>query len=143
MRIPAGEIETAVAETVAGAFDDPLGLAERCKLQLEPAKLHAYTSQCALIAEQLRADEHIGLAKLLQHVEVRTSGLKITLPTRAISDLLQVGRAPLAPGVIGLSKEMELTRSGRAVRFVQGNGALAVATCAHPALVQLVMRAQS
>jgi hypothetical protein len=143
MRIPAGEIETAVADMVAAAFDDPLALAERCKLRVEPAKLHAYTSQCALIAEQLRAEEHTGLSKLLQQVEVRASGLKVTLPTRTISDLLQVGRAPLAPEVIDVSKEMELTRSGRAVRFVQGNGALAIATCADPVLVQLVMRAQS
>ncbi|MEJ5979219.1 recombinase family protein [Novosphingobium sp. PS1R-30] len=142
IRVPAGEIETAVAGELASLFDDPLALIERCQLHVEPAKLNELIRCSGEMADQLRGDALWDYRDLMDRIEVHDGRIDIVLATKAVGDALGIPLSPLASKTFAISKAMQLTRSGRAVRLIHGDGVLASRQPTDPALVQLVMRAQ-
>ena len=140
-RIPARELELAVAERLAAAFDDPLDLARRASLPLVPASLDALATRAGTVAARLRARDAATVRALVAGVTLNTHGITIACDGAGVGTAVGLERAPAAPATFELELAVTLARTGRAVRLVQASGA-AVLPRHDPALVRLVVRAR-
>ncbi len=77
----------------------------------------------------------------MQQVRVHDSWIEIVCSTAAIADALKVEREDNSPDTITIQSDVRLTRSGRAMRLVQSNGA-AVAGTPNPSLIKLMVKAR-
>lgn len=139
-RLPAREIEALVKEQVAKLFDDPLALTSHLCGETSVALLRHITPRCEDIAHDLRSRSGSPLADLVSQVRALTDTLEIDLSARAIADMtgctLHESRQ-----AITLSTPYRLTRTGQALRLIQGDGAHFDAA-ADPALIKLLVRAR-
>ncbi|WBY08139.1 recombinase family protein [Sphingomonas sp. 7/4-4] len=140
-RIPAREIEGAVAARVAEAFDDPLDLMATLKLAPPADRIDAFFAQCAMLADACRRRCFATLSRLVSGVAVHDDRLDITSETDAIAALTGAAPGPDTPRSMLLSAHVRLARSGRALRLVQRDGAAAQAE-ANPALVGKLVQAR-
>ena len=69
--------------------------------------------------------------------------IEIDIATHELGDLLHLPITPDAPTVITLTSELRLTRTGRAVRLIQNNGAGIGDARPDPTLNKLVAKARS
>ena len=141
IRVPALEIEAAVASHIAQAFDDPFALAGAAWLTLTAGNTAALAGRAEEIAARLRRRDRATVEALVGKVCLHPARLDIEIATAAIGQALQLTPAPDAPASITLPATVTLTRSGRAMRLVQDNGA-AVQRLANPSLVRLLVRAR-
>ena len=139
LRIPAREIEQVVRQELDALLGDPLSLAQRCGLEVAPDQLSEAARQCALLREGLRASavETIGL--LVAQIRVHPDRLAIELQLAALAQRLGLSCRSASP-TCAYEVALRLTRTGRAVRLIEGSGALATGA-ADPALARLVARA--
>jgi site-specific DNA recombinase len=141
MRIPAREIEAAVAERIAQALDDPLELAGSGWLVLPGVELGRFHAKCSELAASVRRRDREALPRLIENVTVADGRIEIRCRTDAIAASLGVEREQAAPASLVLISDVRLTRSGRAMRLVHGNGA---STAPRPdrSVVRLIIRAR-
>ncbi len=141
MRLPGADIEAVVKQEVASLFDDPLTLAARLSLEISPGLLNRLNDLCRKIAFELRSRTGGPLRAIVREVRVGRDSLAIDLAADAIAAMLELPPAsgPAAPMTIAV--EFRLTRTGRAVRLVQGDGSLATDEVSTP-LVNLLVRAR-
>lgn len=139
MRIPAREIEGAVAERVAAAFDDPLALMAEAKLDFDPHHLHLLHARAAEAAAKLRRRDRTMARQIVTRVQVERDRIMIGCDLSRIAAQLGVD-PPEQPDAFRLTAMVRLTRLGRAVRLVQDNGQLA-ASRPDPSLIRLVTQA--
>lgn len=142
LRVPAPEIEKAVASELARLFDDPLDFAERTWLVVEPSKVMAMIARCSDAAGQLREDGLAALPRLLDRVALHETRLDLQISSKAMAELLGLPLSPLAQPTLLVTCELRLTRTGQLIRLVQDNGRSPYCTNADAALVQHVVRAQ-
>ncbi len=143
IRIPALELEKAVAHGVAALFDDPLSLASRTGIELRPdmiAKLEADTRR---IATKLRRRDRGCMRALISKVSVERERILVELGTTAIIEMLGVQAAPEAPESITISIDASMRRTGMAVRLIHENGSAASAVEPQEHLVRLLAKARS
>lgn len=140
VRIPAREIETLVAQQIAGMFDDMLSLMDKAALRFDPHRLPAIEQKGGEIAVKLRGRDAGLLRALLIQVEVGRDGIVIHCDTGQIAMLLAVETTANVPDRITLTTDARLRRSGRAMRLIQYNG-LYSAVKPEPALVRLITQA--
>lgn len=140
VRIPAREIEAAVTERLAQAFDDPLALLEKAALSLDTHALMDIERRAAETAAGLRRQDRALVRALVSRVEVGKGRVQIHCRVSRIADLLAVGPTDGMPAEVTFMSAVRLTRSGRAMRLVQDNGRHA-ATRPDPSLVKLVVQA--
>jgi DNA invertase Pin-like site-specific DNA recombinase len=141
LRVPATEIEAAVAQAVARALDDPLALAASLGLPIRPADIHGLAEGAAELSRlALKRDRDL-LSDIIAQVRVLDSGIEVELAVPALA--AQLGLAPdpdnTSASTLTLRTELRLTRTGRAVRFVQGDGLASPNT--NTALISLVVKA--
>ena len=142
LRLPAHEVEQAVAHALAGLFDDPVGIAELAGLDLQADALNNAAAKSKATASELRGSA-AGIEDLLVSVRVHDTGLDLVVGSEAIAVALAVPRRSDAPASFTHSFAARLTRTGRAIRLVQNNGSLAVGSGeADPALLRLIARAR-
>jgi site-specific DNA recombinase len=136
-----------VKERVASLFDDPVLLASQLSLALTPAQLRQLTGRCAQLANDLRGQAPARLRDIVREVRALSGGLEIDLDVTAILSLTDLDNASsdehAAPAILTHSVPLRLTRTGRALRMIQDNGARGHAAQADPALRALVVRAHS
>jgi len=141
-RIPAGEIEQLVASELAALTADPLDLAERTRLVLEPATLQPFLAAAKALAAQLHDAPAKLIERLVSAVRVLDDQIEIELATARLAAAVKVGREPEAPATLMLACPVRLTRTGRAVRLVHSSGAPATGAEPDLALIRLVARAR-
>jgi DNA invertase Pin-like site-specific DNA recombinase len=143
MRLPAREIEQVVGHALADLFDDPLRLAERAELDLQPATLKPMIAQACQQAQQLRR-AGADIARLLDRVEIHEASLDLIVSSAAISELLGVARRDHGAASFTHPCPARVTRTGRTIRLVQPNGARAAGDDGvDPAVLRLIAKAQS
>ena len=140
VRLPAREIETSVTALAAGAFDDPLVLIARAGLIVAPSQVPQIIALASDAAGEIRRRDREIVRRLVKQVRVFTERIEIDLARAAIADLLHLPAEDGARDVVTLACDMRLTRTGRAVRLVQGNGSAPTAPV-DVALVKLVAKA--
>ena len=142
LRIPALEIETVVADCLARAFEDPVGLSATAWLAVAPTDYVGFVERAARCATKLQRRDRLMLRALLTRVQVFDARIEIECDSKAVGVALGVGQAGNARPSFILGSEVRLTRSGRAMRLVQGNGA-SPGQLPEAALVRLVVRGRS
>jgi DNA invertase Pin-like site-specific DNA recombinase len=123
LRIPAREIEAAVAERVANMFDDPLTLAAAGWLELPSYRYAEVTTGIGALAARVRQRERDLLRNVVTRVQVQRSGVSIDIATAPIAAALDLALVAGAPATLTLSHDVRLTRTGMAMRLVHDNGA--------------------
>ena len=141
LRIPAREIEKLVANQLSMLIADPLELATRAWLDLRPDQIEAVHWRCKELEAQVRQRRSPALHAIVRCVQVGTAAITITCDAVALADALAVDRLPEAPATITLTALARLTRSGRALRLVQDNGAAPHST-PDRSLVRLLIKAR-
>ncbi|WP_126174260.1 recombinase family protein [Altericroceibacterium xinjiangense] len=143
IRLPAKEVDQVVAQELAALFDDPMHLAELAGLDLQPAALIPLVARCKEVGPKLQSSSSSLLQRLLVKVQVHAASLDLVVSAASLSKLVDVPLAGHAPEHFTLTSNVRLTRTGRAVRLVQNNGALAAPTTgADPALLRLLVKAR-
>lgn len=139
MRLPAREIESAVAARVAGLFEDGVALASADWLCVQPADVPRVAARCAELHGELTGRNRQRLAMLFGQVRVQDGGIEIDCASTAIADALEVEHTE--PRMITLTSDVRLKRSGTAMRLIQGDGAAVTATST-TSLVKLILKAR-
>jgi site-specific DNA recombinase len=135
-RLPAREIETLVREQLISALDDPLQLAETAGLDLAITDYRHLTEQVQLLAARLRASPEL-FAHMVDRVTIAQGRVTITCSSAALHAALELGSAQVLGTTFELLANCRLTRSGRAMRLIDGNGASATTGIDAP-LVRLI-----
>ena len=143
LRLPAAEVEAVVSSVFAEALDDPLGFAETAGLIVEAGDLAVLQSRAAALAASLRRREWTTTVSLLYRVQIHPRYLALEFDPHAISRHFHLRRAAHAPPSLTLRHDVRLTRTGRAMRLIDGKGARAGSRAPDAALVRLVLRARS
>lgn len=142
VRIPARELDGAVAECVALAFDDPVQLAAAAWLAVPADRFDSYNDRCLAIAGASRGRQPDVLVPLIAQVRVHDDRVEVDCDAAAIATALKVSLAGDAPPIMTVGVAMRLTRSGRVMRLVQADGSTANARH-DPSMIRLLVRARS
>ena len=121
-RIPAMELEKAVAQAAAELFEATVSLIQTAGLDLGPEQVERLEPGCARIAGRLRQRELVVLSDLISAVRVRDEEVGVTLCTRAMANVLKVPQSAGAPQAIEIRIAARLQRTGMAMRLVQNSG---------------------
>ena len=141
IRLPAREIEAAVAARLADALDDPLKLAPVASINIAPTQLHQFIERAGIAAAEIRSRNRDRVRKMLVQVRMLPDGMEIDLSVQALADEFDATLADDAAEVVTLTSAMRLTRSGRALRLVQNDGSRPGSSSPDPSLVRLLLKA--
>lgn len=142
LRLPAREIEQVVLQEIAALLADPLELASRCGIGIDPAMLASMAERAAALQASLASAGRSTLLALLKAITIHPDRIQFRLDPAGLADLLGLeapspSRSPLEHAV-----PVRLTRTGRAVRLIHDGGAPAVTQAADPALLRLILTAR-
>ncbi|WP_174291240.1 recombinase family protein [Sphingomonas bacterium] len=141
-RIPALELERAVCERVAEAFDDPIALAATIGAELTPASLGALVATAAAVAGRLRQRDRLLVQPLVQRITLMPHRIEVECSSDTVAEALGVTLAPDVTPAITVAAEVTLTRTGKALRLVQDNGAAIGGGETNAAAVRLLIKAR-
>jgi len=141
LRIPALEVETVVGDCLARAFEDPVALSATAWLAVAPTDYVGFAERAARCATMLQRRDSLMLHALLTRVQVFDARIEIECDSKAVGVALGVRQADNARPSFMLGSEVRLTRSGRAMRLVQSNGAAPVQG-PEETLIRLIARAR-
>jgi hypothetical protein len=130
-----------VSQRIAALFDDGLALAATAWLDVAPADIAAFVTRCADTGSTIGKRNRVLLSAIIQQLCVHDSRVEIICSTRAIAETLNVTRDDAAPDTITVTSDVRLTRSGRAMRLIQGNGA-SPSNAPNPSLIKLLLKAR-
>jgi DNA invertase Pin-like site-specific DNA recombinase len=141
IRIPARELEAAVAQRITEALSDPMTLAADAGLPLEAARLPTLMRTCGELATAINAHKHATTRALVSRVEVSPQDLQIELSGVALG--LRLGFGPDDASAVILTSKVRLSRSGLALRLVHSDGRPLVRNTVNAGLVALLQRARN
>lgn len=141
VRIPATELETAVTQRLASAFDDPVELCARSWLEVTPTGLTTLAERAAEHVARLKRRERAPVRSLVAQVRVLEESIKVDCDIEAIAAALGVKIAEDAPPNLTLSAPVRLQRSGMAMRLVQPGGA-GISSSPSQSLIRMVVKAR-
>ncbi|MFM5953262.1 MAG: hypothetical protein ACKOPE_03030, partial [Novosphingobium sp.] len=127
---------------IACLFEDPLALMARLKITASVQNLNLITERSALIVAKLRSRSMAPLPALVDRIQVEQGHLAITLCRSAALEMLGAFEADADTQPIKIDVAFRLTRTGRAMRLIQGEGAQAKPGGIDPALLGLVLKAR-
>ena len=142
MRLPAEEAEQVVLQELAALLDDPLALAERTGCAVPPDALAPLLARGQELASRVRNGSSAAITALLDQVTIHDSRIEIALSVPALANVLGLTAPDGASPALAITREMRLTRTGRAVRLVHGSGAAATAQGADLTLIRLIAKAR-
>lgn len=140
VRIPAQELEAAVAAAITEALGDPLILASDAGIAVRPDALVAIGERCATAAERVRGNGADRFAKLIERVDVGAQSVTVTLSAGELAHLLGAP-AEAAPASLVLRLPVRLTRTGRMLKLVQRDGRIIGDAAPSGSLVRLLAQA--
>jgi site-specific DNA recombinase len=141
IRMPARELEAAVCETLAKALDDPLTLLTNAQLDVAADDIAGFASRARQLAATLRRRGQAQARELVGKVRLRPKGIEVAVDGAALAAALGVSLEQKTTSALVLTAPVRLTRSGRAMRLIEG-GQAAADPRSEPALVRLLGQAQ-
>ena len=141
MRIPAREIEGAVIERLAAAFDEPLTLAANVGLPFDGIDLGSMAAGASDVAARVRLRDAELLRRFVVGVHVDAGDARIQLSTAAMANVLTTGVA-VSDRPFELQLGAKLARSGRAMRLIQTDGRRAAGRMVDESLLKLITKAR-
>jgi site-specific DNA recombinase len=144
LRIPARELEGAVAALLTEALADPVSLMLELGHHPEPEELRAATPRLAELAARVRGHHGATIRRLVDKVTIDPQHLRVALASATLAETLGIPSAEgrnLVP--ITLSAPMRLTRTGSVVRMVQHDGKRAAQRGTDPAMIKLLGKSRA
>jgi DNA invertase Pin-like site-specific DNA recombinase len=141
LRIPAREIEAVVLARLATAFEDALTLSAQARLIVPASDIASVMARSREAGAQAATRRSALFQDLVQQVRICRSGIDIDLSTSVIAQAIGAEREPDSSDVVTIHADVQLTRSGRAMRLI-GNDGLAITTLPNPSLIKLVIKAR-
>ena len=142
MRIPAREIEQAVVDAIATAFDDPIDLMARSSLPMNTDAFDQAFARASVVAARVRNRDRHHVRRLVEQVRVFAHGFEVVLQTAAIADSLGMDIGDDTATRITLTMPVRLTRTGRSIRLVHRDGRAASDNPPDPTLLRLLVKAR-
>lgn len=142
VRIPAGEIEQAVMQELAHLLSDPLALVQKLHLSLPPDALKPLMARCKARHQDLQQGDASLLTEVLHKVQVLADRIEVSIDVQHLTQALALDPSPASPPHLMLSRQVRLTRTGRAVRLVHDSGAAVTADGVDLTLVRLIHKAR-
>ncbi len=140
VRIPAIELEQAVAACLAVALDEPLALVARLAVETSSKNIPGLFDRAGTLAGSLRARDKEALEELVVRVGVSEGMIEVDCDAAALAGRILPG-ASIEPGtVLTLTSVVQLQRSGLAMRLVHDSGAT-VSAALSPATIKLLLKA--
>ena len=143
LRIPARELEGAVITRLAEALDDPLDLMGALGIPLEPTELRTATANASQLTKVVRGKERLVIRTLIGKVQVLAREIKIEINVHQLTEKMGLGHAKPEQLTITFIIPVRLTRSGMAMRLIHTNGKAASPQPPDPALIRLLLKAQT
>ncbi|WP_267379180.1 MULTISPECIES: recombinase family protein [unclassified Sphingomonas] len=140
-RIPALELEAAVCQRAAEAFGDPVALAATIGAALTPKSMAGLDAAANDTIERLGKRHRATVQALVGEVRMTANTIEIDCATIGIAEALGMAAAAEAPPMFTLIASVTLTRTGRAMRLVQDNGA-ALDSTPNAATIKLLLKAR-
>jgi site-specific DNA recombinase len=141
IRIPAREIENAVIESIAAAFDDPLDLIARVGMSIGSADLKRIFAAAGIAAATIRQRNTTMMRSLVTKVTIGTHATDITMSSSAVAEQLEAVWAGTKDATFALSLPVRMTRTGRTLRLIQSDGRSVAATPPDPSIIKLRVKA--
>ena len=132
MRLPAEEAEQVVRQELAG----------QAGCTVPPDALGHPLARGQELAASLRGGHAAAAAQLLDQVTIHDNRIELAVSGPALAATLMLAAPDSAPPTLTITREMRLTRTGRAVRLVHGSGAAATAQGAGLTLIRLIVKAR-
>lgn len=142
LRMPALELEKAVALRLAQAVGDPLKMTTALALVPAPEQLQAAFGAADKLPERLRHREHGLVRALIERVEIGPSVVRITADACAVAAKMGLSEPKPEHSQLILELPYRLTRRGQALRIVKADGGIGAHTDRDDALVNLLVMAQ-
>jgi site-specific DNA recombinase len=139
IRLPAREIENAVIESIATAFDDPLDLTARAGMSIASAGLQRIFAAAAVAAATMRQRNTTMMRSIVTKVTIGTHATDITLNSKAVAEQLETGWTGTKDATFTLPVRM--TRTGRTLRLIQSDGRSVASTPPDPSIIKLLVKA--
>lgn len=141
-RLPAREIEAAVAEQVAELLDDPFQIVARMGIVTNAGQLPEIVESCRMVAQELRQRSKARLTNLVTRVQVLEGRVEIAVSFEKLMQLLGTPVTSDSARDISITAAVRLTRTGRAIRLVQPSGSAVTVSAPDQALIRLLLRAR-
>ncbi len=141
VRIPAREIEGAVIERLAAAFDEPLTLAANIGLPFGGVDLGSLGASASDVAARVRLRDLELIRRFVVGIRVDADDARLQLSTAAMAEILTTG-ITVGDRIFELHLGAKLTRSGRAMRLIQGDGRRAAGRMVDESLLKLITKAR-
>ena len=122
IRMPADQLEQAIAAELARQFDQPLQLFAVAGLEPPPQQMNSIVSACSEAAALLRQRSAGLLTELISRVDVGPDQITITLDCSALAAQLGASSKTGSSPQCVFNIEARLQRSGKVVRLVQTDG---------------------
>lgn len=124
MRIPARELETAVTRRLAEMLEDGFALIATAALEVAPGDFGTFFDRLAALGSKVASRDLVTVRRMVGRVTICDDRIEIECSATAIAAALGVERCNGGSGNIAITCEVRLSRSGRAMRLIQGNGTL-------------------
>ena len=131
-----------VQQELATLLDDPLALAEQAGCTVPPDALAPLLARGQELAASVRTGSSAAITALLGQVTIHDNRIEIALSVPAMAETLGLTAPDGASPTLTITREMRLTRTGRAVRLVHGSGAAATAQGADLTLIRLIAKSR-
>ncbi|WP_126174378.1 recombinase family protein [Altericroceibacterium xinjiangense] len=142
VRIPAREIEDAVATRVAEALDQPLQLVASLGAVPDAGRLKTAVVAAERLAGDVRKKKYRALRSLLNRVEIHRQEIRIDIAADALAHALGLPALDHAVPAIIVSSLVRLTRTGMAMRLIQPDGKGATSREADRSMLNLLVKAR-
>lgn len=107
-----------------------------------PSPLPRISERCAAITPELRSRTRGPLRDIVTQARALEDRLEIDLAIPRIAEMLECALVDEISPVHTISIAIRLTRTGWAIRLVQGDGSLGQQDGADPALIKLIIKAR-
>ena len=126
---------------IARLFEDGLALAAVASLMVYASDVARLVHAGASAAAASAGRDHKMLRSIVHQVIVHNSCIEIICSTAAIATLLGAVQHDDAPDSVAVQSNVRLSRSGRAMRLLQDNGAQ-ITPAPNPSLIKLLIKAR-
>ncbi|WP_260599986.1 recombinase family protein [Sphingomonas endolithica] len=141
IRLRAREIENAVVESIAAAFDDPLDLIARAGMSIAAADLQRIFAAAGVAAATMRQRSTTMMRSLVTKVMVGAHATDITMSSSAVAEQLATLWAGPKDATFTLTLPVRITRTGRTLRLIQNDGRAVAATPPDASIIKLLVKA--
>lgn len=141
MRLPAPEIEKVVRDELDRLLQDPLGLAKRVGVDVEPHAVDIILRRAATLRADLGKTGAEVVRRLVSRIVIHADRITLTLRRTWLADVTGLAETPTRIAALH-DISARLTRTGRVVRLVDETGAAKGSSAPDESLVRLVVTAR-